>query len=123
MSLQKYLLLVEDDQDIRELVLEALRMLGFKAEAAVNGESAIEKLNGSSLLPSLVLLDLMMPKTDGIWFCKERMKYPRVSEIPVIILSADNAVESKTADLGVSGVLKKPVRIDDLIAIAERYLR
>lgn len=119
---EKYVLLVEDDQDIRELVTEALDLAGIKSKAAVNGEDAIEKLKLLDQKPSLILLDLMMPKTDGIWFCKERKKYEALTGIPVVILTADNSVEAKTADLGIDGILKKPVRIDDLLGTAQRYL-
>lgn len=121
MKKEKFVLLVEDDQDIRELVMEAFQMMGVSAKSAINGEDALAKLKSEGI-PSLILLDLMMPKFDGIWFCNERKKYPEYLEIPVVILTADTTVESKIADLGVDGILKKPVKIDDLLRTTDRYL-
>lgn len=119
---EKFVLLVEDDQDIRELVMEAFQMMGVAAKSAVNGEDALEKIKHGEK-PSLILLDLMMPKTDGIWFCQERKKYPEYLDIPIVMLTADTTVESKIADLGVDGILKKPVKIDDLLHTTEQYLK
>ena len=74
MSDRKYVLLVEDDQDIRELIIEAFRLLNIDAETAVSGDDAIQKLKILPQKPALILLDLVMPKTDGLWFCEERKK-------------------------------------------------
>ena len=63
-----------------------------------------------------------MPKTDGLWFCKEREKYPSLSDIPVVVLSADNQILAKTLGLPVSGVLTKPVKIGDLYEVLHRHI-
>lgn len=122
MEVGKYVLLVEDDPDIRELVLEAFQIMDVQATAATCGSEAIEALQRHGN-PAVVLLDLMMPKTDGVWFCNERKKYPEFLDIPVVILTADSKIESKAAELSVNGFLRKPVTIDDLMKTVNRYLR
>ncbi len=117
----KYVLLVEDDPDIRELVLEAFQIMNVEAKSASCGSDAIEVLHKHGK-PAVVLLDLMMPKTDGVWFCNERKKFPEYLDIPVVILTADSKIESKAAELAVNGFLRKPVTIDDLMKTVHKYL-
>jgi len=121
MEMGKYVLLVEDDPDIRELVLEAFQIMNVVATSASCGSEAIEALQRHGK-PAVVLLDLMMPKTDGVWFCNERKKYPQFLDIPVVILTADSKIESKAAELSVNGFLRKPVTIDDLMKTVHKYL-
>lgn len=117
----KYVLLVEDDPDIRELVLEAFQIMNVEAKSATCGSDAIDAL-ATHGKPAVVLLDLMMPKTDGVWFCNERKKYPQYNDIPVVILTADSKIESKAAELAVNGFLRKPVTIDDLMKTVNKYM-
>lgn len=117
----KYVLLVEDDPDIRELLLEAFQIMNVHAKCATCGSDAIDAL-ATYGKPAVVLLDLMMPKTDGVWFCNERKKYPQYTDIPVVILTADSRIESKAAELAVNGFLRKPVTIDDLMKTVQRYI-
>ena len=117
----KYVLLVEDDPDIRELVLEAFQIMNVDAKAATCGSDAIDAIQSHGK-PAVVLLDLMMPKTDGVWFCNERKKYPQYDDVPVVILTADSKIESKAAELNVNGFLRKPVTIDDLMKTVNKYM-
>jgi CheY-like chemotaxis protein len=121
MSDRKQVLLVDDDEDIRDVIKEILSLEGIDAQIATNGEEAMERLKTCGK-PDLILLDLMMPKTDGIWFCKEREKHPEFSDIPVIVLSADGQVGNKTSGLHISGILKKPIKIDDLFHTIHTYV-
>jgi len=122
MSDRKYVLLVEDDQDIRELIIEAFRLLNIDAETAVSGDDAIQKLKILPQKPALILLDLVMPKTDGLWFCEERKKYSEFMNIPIILLTADSKAASKTASINIDGILKKPIKIDDLLHAVQPYV-
>src|SRR3990167_4633318 len=94
--------------------------MNFEARAATCGSDAIEalQLHGK---PAVILLDLMMPKTDCVWFCNERKKYPQFLDVPVVILTADSKIESKAAELAVNGFLRKPVTIDDLMKTVHQY--
>jgi CheY-like chemotaxis protein len=121
MESSKYVLLVEDDPDIRELVLEAFQIMNVEARSASCGSEAIQALQTHGK-PAVVLLDLMMPKTDGVWFCIERRKYPQYDDVPVVILTADSRIESKAKELAVDGFLRKPVTIDDLMSTVNKYM-
>ena len=81
------ILVVEDDTDLRDAMLELLRGFGRGAIGVANGEQALSILR-SGLLPSVILLDLMMPGMDGWTFRREQMRDGRFARIPVIVLSA-----------------------------------
>ena len=118
-----YVLIVEDDRDICDSISEALEMEEINVKLAFNGEEGIAALASNvNRPPAVVLLDLMMPKTDGLWFCNERNKHAKYSEIPIVMMSADSQVEVKTRGLGVSKVLKKPIGITELIDTVREYL-
>jgi PAS domain S-box-containing protein len=82
----KPVLLVEDDNAVREIVRRALSQDGLKVVEASNGREALERLAESP--PSLILLDLMMPEMDGFGFIEELRKNAQWDEIPVVVLTA-----------------------------------
>ena len=79
-------LLVEDDNAVREVVRRALSQDGLKVVEASNGREALERLSESP--PSLILLDLMMPEMDGFGFIAELRKDDQWDDIPVVVLTA-----------------------------------
>jgi len=81
------LLLVEDDEDIRESLTAALEERGYPVEVAENGLEALDKLR-SGCRPAVILLDLMLPVMDGWAFRSELLQDPELAGIPVIVLSA-----------------------------------
>jgi PleD family two-component response regulator len=100
-------MVVEDVQIIRETVAKLLRREGFATVMASNGEEALDAL--SQIKPDLVLLDIMMPKMDGLT-CLQRMRETPGSErLPVIIMTAveDSAVSDRAKGLGVNDFLVK----------------
>jgi DNA-binding response OmpR family regulator len=115
------ILLVEDDPSICEAISEVLQMEGIEVRIAPNGKAGIEELR-AGYHPELILLDLMMPGTDGMWFCAEREKDTEIKKIPVVIMSAHGQVENRTAGLSVNAVLKKPIGLDDLLATVKPFL-
>ena len=80
-----FILLVEDDKFLRELLVRKLEGVGFKISTAVDGREALKKVKEE--LPDLVLLDLVLPGVDGFDILKEVKETPETSKIPVIILS------------------------------------
>jgi two-component system alkaline phosphatase synthesis response regulator PhoP len=115
------ILLVEDDRAILAGLEEKLRMEGYEAFAAVDGEEARDKLAAGR--PDLVVLDLMLPKLDGISVLKWlRKRYP---ELPVLILSAKGREEEKVEGLraGADDYLAKPFGLKELVARIEALLR
>ncbi len=105
------ILVVEDDFDIRDSLDMVLSLEGFEVSTATNGQEALNYLNtNSGNLPSIILLDMMMPIMDGPTFLK-KIEETSFNQIPVIILSA-----AKPIDLPAFKVfIKKPVDLNELI--------
>jgi two-component system phosphate regulon response regulator PhoB len=80
------ILVVDDDQDIRELVAFKLEQLGFEVHAEADGETGLAAV--MQLQPDLVLLDWMMPKLTGVEVCKMLREGTENSGVPVILLTA-----------------------------------
>lgn len=112
--MKKKILVVEDDQGIRDAIVELLEMEGYNVMSATNGHEALQVLSGTSR-PGLILLDLMMPVMDGFKFRECQLSLPDLAEIPVVIMSADGNVGPKKAAIGAKDYIKKPVDIDDLL--------
>jgi CheY-like chemotaxis protein len=112
-------LLVEDDLDIAEAILDVLMDEGYEVSHATNGREALELLH-SQPRPSVILLDLMMPEMDGPEFRAEQLRDPKISSIPVVVLSADRLVAQKAHELGVWGYITKPLQPEQLVSILEQ---
>lgn len=112
-------LVVEDDDDIRSALVDLLESEGYKTEAAVNGQDALEKLTHMDK-PCLVLLDMMMPIMNGRQFLDTVMKDSKLAPIPVLIVSA---VADKANTEGAVGFLKKPVDIEIVLDIVAQYCK
>ena len=109
-------LIVEDEQESRELLAELLEFEGFKVAAAANGAEALAYLQTSGK-PCLIILDLMMPVMDGREFRSKQLKDPWLAQIPVVVVSA--MAPSAVADLGATAVIRKPVDLDNLLEVVE----
>jgi CheY-like chemotaxis protein len=115
------ILVIEDNEDIRDIVAESLEVAGYGVWVAANGAIAIGALRESNDLPCLILLDLMMPVMDGAQFLQEMRKDPRLSELPVVVVTADDSAITKAAALGTHGGLRKPIRLNDLLSTVSKY--
>ncbi len=111
------ILIVEDDDDIRNALADLLEDEGYHTEAAINGKDALEKLEEIPK-PCLVLLDMMMPIMNGRQFLDEVMKDAYLAPIPILIVSA---VADKTNTEGSVGFLKKPIDIDVVLNVVAQY--
>ena len=120
-KLNRTVLLVEDDKDIRDSMRELLESEGYEVECGANGQEALDVLQSLKNLPKVILLDLMMPVMDGFTFRERQMLDDRISGIPIVIVTADAQVNAKKARIGASGSLKKPVNIDDILSIVSRF--
>jgi CheY-like chemotaxis protein len=114
------ILLVEDDFDVREALVETLREEGYRVDCAGDGEQALEYLRDGGR-PALILLDLMMPRMSGSEFRMAQMVDPSLRHLPVVLLSADGRMDEKAKALEVDGAIKKPIDLDELLAVIERY--
>lgn len=114
-------LIVEDDDDIRETLLEVLEDNGFEPSCAANGAEALTLLRDREDKPHVILLDMMMPVLDGWGFRNAQLADPALRGIPVIVLTAHASIEETAAALGATGFLRKPVRLDPLIEAIRRH--
>jgi CheY-like chemotaxis protein len=116
------ILLVEDDQDIREAIQDVLTEEGYAVAVADTGLSALERLRCGEPLPDVILLDLMMPVMDGWQFRAEQEQNPIWRAIPVIVLSAVGNTHEKADSMGAFGCLRKPLDVDELLEMLQRVL-
>lgn len=116
--MQRYVLVVDDDRDIRDSLIEMLEARGYVARGASNGAEALDAMRAAP--PCLVLLDLMMPVMDGRQFREEQLKDAALAAVPVVVVSAYGDVDAQAAQMDVE-YLKKPLTMKPLIAaVAKR---
>lgn len=108
------ILLVEDDEDVREMVKLTLELSGYTVDVAGNGTAALAALDRQR--PCLVILDLVMPELDG-WGVLAQMKARQLADIPVCVISA---LSDRTPS-EVAASLSKPFDTNELLAVAARY--
>jgi CheY-like chemotaxis protein len=109
-------LIVEDEEDLREMMREALERKGYSVVTAQEGQDALNKIEGIDQL-CLVLLDLLMPGMNGWDFFTKMRERPELAKIPVIVHSS----ASNRAPEGVTRVLQKPILFDRLISVVREY--
>jgi two-component system chemotaxis response regulator CheY len=113
------ILLVEDDVDVREALVEALSDRGYAVDTAGDGLVALQVLRGGKR-PGVILLDLMMPRMDGVEFRTAQRADPELANLPVIILSADARMEEKARAMKVQDAIRKPIDLEQLYRVIER---
>jgi CheY-like chemotaxis protein len=109
-------LVVEDDEDVRDLLHTLLGILGHEVREATNGEEALQILR-DGWRPDLIVLDLMMPVMNGWAFRAEQRRIEGAGDIPVIVLSARRA----DGDLEAAEVLPKPFELDTFLAAVSKH--
>lgn len=107
-------LVVDDENDIREAVSELLAEEGYVVLGAGDGKEALKQLRDHH--PSVVLLDLMMPVMNGFQFRAEQRSDPELARIPVILVSADRTLDREARAMDVAARIAKPTEVEDLLA-------
>ncbi len=102
------LLVIDDEDDIREAIAEVLHGEGFAVETAADGQQALEM--AAAHVYAAILLDLTMPRMDGWQFRARQRADPAIAGIPVIVFSA-----VATDGIDADAVLVKPFGVDDLV--------
>jgi CheY-like chemotaxis protein len=118
-SAQGYILVVEDDPSVRDVVTEALELAGYRVRAVGDGRQALEIVGQER--PLVVLLDLMMPGLDG-WQAQERLA-ELAPDVPLIVMSALARAQARADRYRAAGYLPKPFNIDELLDVVERAIR
>ncbi len=109
-------LVVEDDEDIREAIAQILREEGYEVALAENGQHALELL-GEVERPCLLLVDLIMPEMDGWQLLQALSTHDRFATIPVVVMSAmphPTRLEGQT-------VVKKPIDLPIMLQIVREH--
>lgn len=117
--MDRYLLIIEDDAGVREMLCAVLEDAGYRVATAEHGQEALEYLQANPP-PFVILLDLMMPIMDGRQFRREQLAIPHLAKIPVAVLSADLQLD-KGEEMRGTVALKKPLDLDRLIEIVQRH--
>ena len=114
---------VEDERNIRELLVYTLHSTGFEAKGLENGEQLFEELG--NLIPDLILLDIMLPGDDGYTILAKIRQMPEVREVPVIMVTAKGAEFDKVKglDLGADDYITKPFGMMEFISRVKAVLR
>ncbi len=115
------ILVVDDDAGIREALTDILEDEGYVVSSAPDGLAALEMLRSQHQRPKLVLLDLMMPRMNGWQFRAEQREDPDLAAIPVVVISAGGNAREQSQVLGAAEYLPKPIEVDQLVGIVERY--
>ncbi|MVB10317.1 Heme response regulator HssR [Caprobacter fermentans] len=115
------ILIVDDDEYIRELVSTILKNEGFLSFTAVDGRDALQKM--TDVIPELCIIDIMMPKMDGFELCRQLRKY--YEDIPILMLTAKDDITQKVKgyELGTDDYLTKPFEPAELIIRVKALLR
>lgn len=118
----KRVLVVEDDAAIIELLRFLLEQEGLEVEVARDGLEALDKME--IWLPDLVLLDLRLPKLEGMDVLWEMRQNPKWNNIPVIVISVDSSPQTMLQGwrLGVDSYFIKPFDPDELIRVVRRII-
>jgi len=116
-------LVVEDDADMREILTQLLEFHGWNIMTAGDGVEGLQQLKRHR--PSLIVLDLAMPRMNGMQFRAAQRQLPdrRLASIPCVVVSAANDAASYKASLGAADVLVKPFETDELLASVAAHAR
>jgi len=114
------ILVVDDEQAVRELVAKTLSMADYDVDTASDGPSAVDRLKNTDY--DLLITDLKMPGMDGLSVIREARQ--RSAELPIIIITGYSTEASaiEAINLGVCGYLTKPFRLPRVLAVAARAL-
>jgi DNA-binding response OmpR family regulator len=106
-------LVVDDEPMVRETLGQVLTEEGYIVDLAIDGESALERVNTAQ--PDAILLDLMMPGMNGRQFLQLLRELPAFKNVPVVIMTAVHGLNVNLQTLGASDLVEKPFNVDELL--------
>jgi len=117
------ILVVDDEPDALELIEVNLKAAGYEVLSAPDGHKALEKAR--TLLPALILLDVMLPEVDGLEVCKALRRDPKTASIPIIMLTARAAEIDRVVglELGADDYVTKPFSPRELVLRIKNLLK
>ena len=120
---KKKIHIIEDEEDIITLLTFHLEKEGYKVSASTTGIDVINKV--TKIMPDMILLDLMIPESDGFEICQKLKQENHTKHIPIIMLTAKNEESMVVAglELGAEDYMTKPFSVPILIARIRKALR
>ena len=115
--MSKRILIVDDDQTVREVLQDLLESEAYEVETAHDGLSAWEKLSQQRESYEMILLDLTMPRMSGIQLIHMLEQQEDGQLLPIIILSADSDAIQKVLEMGMRHILAKPFDLEKVLAL------
>ena len=121
MSIEKHILIVDDELEIRKIIQEILKDEGYSTSTASSAKEA--RVEAKNKKPDLVFLDIWMPEEDGISLLKDWTSQPE-TDFPVIMISGHATIETaiEATKLGAKDFIEKPVSIEKLLTSAQEFL-
>ncbi|HHM21528.1 MAG TPA: response regulator [Bacteroidetes bacterium] len=119
----KKILIIEDNEEVRENLEEILTLSGYQTESAENGKTGVEKALTNP--PDLILCDIMMPELDGFGTLNILSKKPATADVPFVFLTAKSEKDDfrRGMNLGADDYVTKPFYKDELLQVIETRLR
>jgi DNA-binding response OmpR family regulator len=112
-------LVIDDDEDVRELLRYLLERAGYAVRTAVHGRDGLDSV--ADTMPDLILLDLKMPVMDGKAFAAEFLsRYGRAT--PIVVVTAADDARKRAAEIGAADWLAKPFEADGLTRVVAAHL-
>src|SRR5919202_4392705 len=117
------ILVVDDERAVRESLRRALTLEGYDVELAANGDEALYRLESQELSPDAIVLDVLMPGTDGLEVARKLRRDG--SRVPILMLTARDGVGDRVAglDAGADDYVVKPFALEELFARMRALLR
>lgn len=113
------ILLIDDNQDIRDGLTQLISADGYAVETAHDGRDALKKLE--TIHPCIILLDLAMPDMSGYDFRRAQIADERLRGIPVVVYSGQHDIREKAEEMGAAAHAPKPIMIDRLMALIREH--
>jgi len=119
---QRVIMVVEDNEDNRDLIIKVLSHRGYEVVGVSDGHEALSRLG--EVVPDLILMDINMPDMDGYTLTAKIKSIPAYKDIPIIAVTANvmRGDREKSLKAGCDGYIQKPIDIDILTRQLERYL-
>jgi len=123
LSNRKKILLIDDEPELVKAIEIRLKSTGYDVSVAYDGRTGIDKVK--EIKPDLIILDLLMPITDGYAVANELKDDPETKHIPIIILTASQREDLKTRcrELGITSFIMKPFETSDLLMVVKAILK
>ncbi len=117
----KRILIIDDNISFVGALKELLTITGHEVMTAHNGNEAMQLLSTLKELPALIILDMIMPVMNGLEFRTAQLQDPKLSHIPIILLTANNSFKDSKEKLQAYEFLNKPVDSKDLLYVVENF--